>query len=138
MFLDLDDFKPVNDTHGHAVGDRVLKVLAERLQRSVLAGDVVARVGGDEFVIGMLVEDAAEAAIPRSVARVAAAVGEGIDLRGATLHLTASIGVAAFPEDGADIDTLLRAADQEMYRVKNAGKGGTSLTRACGASSQAA
>jgi diguanylate cyclase (GGDEF)-like protein len=138
MFLDLDDFKPVNDTHGHAVGDRVLKVLAERLQRSVLAGDVVARVGGDEFVIGMLVEDAAEAAIPRSVARVAAAVGEGIELRGATLHLTASIGVAAFPEDGADIDTLLRAADQEMYRVKNAGKGGTSLTPACGASSQAA
>jgi diguanylate cyclase (GGDEF)-like protein len=69
---------------------------------------------------------------------VAAAVGEGIELRGATLHLTASIGVAAFPEDGADIDTLLRAADQEMYRVKNAGKGGTSLTPACGASSQAA
>ncbi|MEQ9003716.1 MAG: GGDEF domain-containing protein [Pseudomonadales bacterium] len=138
MFLDLDDFKPVNDTHGHAVGDRVLKVLAERLQRCVLAGDLVARVGGDEFVIGMLADDAAEAAIARSAAQVAAAVGEGIELRGTTLHLTASIGVAAFPDDGADIDTLLRAADQEMYRVKNAGKGGTSLTRACGASSRAA
>lgn len=138
MFLDLDDFKPVNDSHGHAVGDRVLKVLAERLQRCVRAGEVVARVGGDEFVIAVLVDDSGDAAIARSAARLAAAVSEGIELRGMTLHLSSSIGVAAFPEDGADIDTLLRAADQEMYRVKNSGKGGTSLTGACGAPSQAA
>jgi diguanylate cyclase (GGDEF)-like protein len=131
MFVDLDDFKPVNDTHGHAVGDRVLRVLAERLHRSVEADDVVARVGGDEFVVAMRIADDDPLAIARVADRVAAAVGQGIELRGTTLQLSACVGVAAYPIDGRDLETLLHRADDQMYRVKNTGKGRISLTAGC-------
>lgn len=126
MFIDLDDFKPVNDTHGHAAGDRVLRMMAERLRRCMGSGDLVARLGGDEFVV--VVGSSARDQLTRSAGRVAAAIEEPVELRGAVLRLTASIGVSRFPEDGADLDQLLRAADEQIYRVKRSGKGGVSFT----------
>jgi diguanylate cyclase (GGDEF)-like protein len=131
MFLDLDSFKPVNDTHGHAVGDRVLRGLAERLRRCVAADDLVARVGGDEFVVGVVVAEADPHAIERAACRVAAAVEECFELRGGVLRLSACIGVAAYPADGQDLEALLHCADEQMYRVKRSGKGGISLSEGC-------
>jgi diguanylate cyclase len=117
--LDLDDFKPVNDRHGHAVGDAVLCETARRLQRSLRATDTVARLGGDEFVL--VVEDAQEAM--SSVAdRLLAAFDEPFRVEGLTLALSPSIGIvpAAAGDDCAD--RLLRRADAAMYRAKAAGK----------------
>jgi diguanylate cyclase (GGDEF)-like protein len=131
MFLDLDGFKPVNDIHGHAVGDRVLRVLADRLRGCVAGDDVVARVGGDEFVVGVVVDGPDQHAIARVACRIAAAVEEGIELRGGLLRLSACVGVAAYPADGQDLETLLRCADEQMYRVKRSGKGGVSLSAGC-------
>lgn len=131
MFVDLDHFKPVNDTHGHAVGDRVLRVLGDRLRRAVAGDDLVGRVGGDEFVVATLVDPGDAHAVERVVSSVAAAVETRIDLRGEGLHLSASIGVAAYPGDGDDIDQLLHRADEQMYRVKRSGKGQVSMTDGC-------
>lgn len=126
MFVDLDDFKPVNDTHGHAAGDRVLRLLAERLRRCTTSEDLVARLGGDEFVV--VVDAGDREQLTRVAGRIAAAIREPVELRGAPLRLTASIGVSGFPADGADFEALLRSADEQMYRVKRSGKGGISLT----------
>jgi len=131
LFLDLDGFKPVNDAHGHAVGDRVLKVVAERLRRSVQPGGIAARVGGDEFTVALTVRQEDRHAGPAAAQKIAAAIAEGIELRGAVLHLTASIGVAGFPADGDDLETVLRAADAQMYVVKNGGKSGIAVTPGC-------
>ena len=131
LFLDLDGFKPVNDAHGHAVGDRVLKVVAERLRQSVQPHDLVARVGGDEFVVAMLTPREDRTVGVAAAERIAAAVAEGIELRGATLRLSVSIGVAGYPADGDDLETVLRAADAQMYVVKNRGRSGIALTPGC-------
>lgn len=131
LFVDLDGFKPVNDMHGHAVGDRVLKAVAERLRQSIRRGDVIARVGGDEFVIAMLSSRKDRTAGPVAAAKIVATLGEGFDVRGATLHLSASIGVAGFPTDGDDLETVLRAADAQMYVAKKRGKSGIAITPGC-------
>lgn len=131
LFLDLDGFKPVNDVHGHAVGDRVLKVVAERLRQCVKPGDAVARVGGDEFVVALLTPLDDPAAGAAAAERIAGAVTRGIELRGTTLRLSASIGVAAFPADGDDLEAVMRAADAQMYVVKKRGKSGIALTPGC-------
>jgi diguanylate cyclase (GGDEF)-like protein len=117
--LDLDDFKPVNDRHGHAVGDAVLCETARRLQRSLRATDTVARLGGDEFVL--VVEDA-QAAMSTVADRLLAAFDEPFRVEGLTLALSPSIGIvrAAAGDDCAD--RLLRRADAAMYRAKAAGK----------------
>jgi diguanylate cyclase (GGDEF)-like protein len=131
LFLDLDGFKPVNDAHGHAVGDRVLKVVAERLRQSVQPHDLVARVGGDEFVVALLTPREDRTLGVTAAERIAAAIAEGIELRGATLRLSVSIGVAGYPADGDDLETVLRAADAQMYVVKNRGRSGIALTPGC-------
>ena len=120
LFLDLDHFKEVNDTLGHAAGDRLLQVVAERLAASVREGDTVARVGGDEFVV-MLVElhQLADAALVAE--KIIAAVSEACQIEGSELHITPSIGMAIFPGDGADPDALLRNADIAMYHAKRDG-----------------
>ncbi|TXF98017.1 putative bifunctional diguanylate cyclase/phosphodiesterase [Massilia arenae] len=120
LFLDLDHFKEVNDTLGHAAGDRLLQVVAERLAASVREGDTVARVGGDEFVV-MLVElhQLADAALVAE--KIISAVSETCQIEGSELHVTPSIGMAIFPGDGADPDTLLRNADIAMYHAKRDG-----------------
>jgi diguanylate cyclase (GGDEF)-like protein/PAS domain S-box-containing protein len=119
LFLDLDDMKSINDTFGHATGDRVLQAVGQRITESVRAGDTVARVGGDEFMILLAVTAAGDA---ETVARaILARISEPLVIDNDELYLTTSIGVALYPADGDDADTLMRHADAAMYRVKEAG-----------------
>jgi diguanylate cyclase (GGDEF)-like protein len=120
LFMDLDHFKEVNDTLGHAAGDRLLQDVAERLATCVREGDTVARVGGDEFVV-MLVDlhQLADAALVAE--KIIAAVSAGCQIEGSELHVSPSIGLAIFPDDGGDPDTLLRNADIAMYHAKRDG-----------------
>jgi diguanylate cyclase (GGDEF)-like protein len=122
MFLDLDRFKEVNDTLGHESGDTLLREVGQRLAHSLRAGDTIARLGGDEFaVLATGLEDADDAlVVARKLRR---AVEWPFTLRGLTLEVEASIGIAIFPEHGTDADTLLRHADVAMYQSKEAHSG---------------
>jgi diguanylate cyclase (GGDEF)-like protein len=123
MFIDLDGFKNVNDTHGHAIGDMALHAVASRLQRCVRSSDSVGRLGGDEFAI--LLEGArlpAEAAMVGE--RIVAAMADPLVIEGRKLTIAASIGIAVYPDDGTDAAGLLRSADNAMYEVKQAGRNG--------------
>ena len=114
LFIDLDDFKSINDRHGHEFGDRMLAIAAERLLHSVRASDTVARWGGDEFAVileGIGHRDQAHEKGRELVQRLA----EPAETEGA---LRASVGVALFPDDGQDVTTLLGQADRRMYRAK--------------------
>jgi diguanylate cyclase (GGDEF)-like protein len=118
--VDLDRFKEVNDTLGHATGDALLRALAARLTSAVRSGDAVVRLGGDEFVLLLDVEDREVAA--EVVERLAAHVHEPYDLAGVRLEVEMSVGVAMLGEDGGDLETLLRRADVAMYDAKAAGE----------------
>lgn len=121
MFIDLDGFKSVNDTLGHDAGDYVLKQVAQRLLSCVRETDTVARVGGDEFLI-----IATEVMSTDNVARIAQkavhTVSQPIFINGEQAVVSASIGISLFPEHSDDRDTLIKLADEAMYKVKNAGK----------------
>ena len=120
-YLDLDGFKPINDTFGHEIGDRVLIEISQRIQHSLRGGDTVARLGGDEFVILLLgLERGEECSL--TLERLLNLIAEPIDINGKTLDLSASIGVSIYPLDDEDADTLLRHADQAMYVAKQSGK----------------
>ena len=122
LFVDLDGFKPVNDRFGHAAGDAVLLEVARRLKSLLRATDVAARFGGDEFVV--VIEDLAiPAAAGQVAAKLLAALSWPIEIAGDSVRLGASIGIAVYPADGEDGETLLRAADRAMYRIKNATPG---------------
>lgn len=122
LFLDLDDFKPLNDRHGHAFGDRVLRLVAERLTAAVRDGDTVSRHGGDEFLI--LLAEIHQPADAQGVAdKLVAALGAAATVDAQDLRLTASVGVAVYPEDGADLDTLTARADAAMYARKRSRAG---------------
>jgi diguanylate cyclase (GGDEF)-like protein len=116
MFIDVDEFKQVNDIHGHDIGDRVLQIMAQRLQASVRGGDTASRRGGDEFVILALDTDAPNAA--SLSARIGESVAQACHVDGVSLTVTASIGVALYPEDGSSAHELLKKADMAMYTVK--------------------
>lgn len=121
LFLDLDRFKPVNDTHGHEVGDAVLKEVARRLAASLRADDIVIRLGGDEFVI--LLQDIKNPAYAAEVARqVIKVINDPFHIGELSLSLSASIGISIFHRDGEDIDTLISHADMAMYQAKQAGR----------------
>ncbi|TAJ80187.1 MAG: EAL domain-containing protein [Gallionellaceae bacterium] len=120
-YLDLDGFKPINDTMGHDAGDRVLIEIAQRLQHTVRGGDTVARLGGDEFVILLLGLERGEEC-NTTLERMLAIISEPIDIKGKPSVLSASIGVSIYPLDEEDTDTLLRHADQAMYMAKQSGK----------------
>ncbi|GAD21286.1 EAL domain-containing protein [Acidovorax sp. MR-S7] len=120
-YLDLDGFKPVNDRLGHAAGDRLLVIVAERLKRSLRSCDCVARLGGDEFVI-LLPGLASPAECEQHLRMVMDGVSAPYTLDAERVLITASIGYTVYPEDGADTDTLLRHADQAMYAAKQAGR----------------
>ncbi len=117
LFIDLDDFKPVNDNYGHAAGDAVLEETARRIERTLRESDGAGRFGGDEFVAFAFGisrrEDAAAVA-----EKVREAIRAPIDLGTSVLGVTASVGFAVFPEDGTDEESLVRRADEEMYREK--------------------
>jgi diguanylate cyclase (GGDEF)-like protein/PAS domain S-box-containing protein len=122
LFMDLDHFKRINDTLGHEGGDEVLQLLARRLADVVRPDDTVSRQGGDEFVLLL-----PRLADPHGAARVAekaiAAIEQPIQLKGRTLHISASVGIALFPQDAADAKTLIKQADTALYHAKRAGRG---------------
>jgi diguanylate cyclase (GGDEF)-like protein len=123
LFLDLDDFKPINDTYGHAAGDEVLRLVARRLESAVRHSDTVGRVGGDEFIV-LLAEVAHAADAGLIAAKVLTAVAAPARIGKHTLHLSASIGVSICPEDGVEAATLISHADAAMYQSKRRGHGG--------------
>jgi diguanylate cyclase (GGDEF)-like protein len=121
MFLDLDQFKLVNDTLGHTVGDGLLQEVANRLVASIRADDTVARMGGDEFTV--LLTDIKETGSSAIVAqKLLDAISRPMVIEGHEIYATTSIGVALFPDDGSDAETLLRRSDSAMYRAKEAGR----------------
>jgi diguanylate cyclase (GGDEF)-like protein/PAS domain S-box-containing protein len=125
MFLDLDRFKAVNDSFGHDVGDLLLREVARRLRSAVRESDTVARLGGDEFTV--LLPELAGAEGAAAVAdKIIEATREPCIIAGHTIFITASIGIALYPRDGADVDSLMKTADAAMYQVKARGRAGHS------------
>lgn len=123
MFVDLDKFKPVNDTHGHDVGDEALKKMAEFMGTCIRETDLLARIGGDEFVLafrGLETIDALESRAKKVIELVASPFWVG-DIR---VKLGASVGIAIGPDDGTTAEELLNAADEAMYAVKKSGRNG--------------
>jgi diguanylate cyclase (GGDEF)-like protein/PAS domain S-box-containing protein len=122
VFLDLDGFKAVNDTHGHAMGDKLLIELATRMQRALREGNTIARIGGDEFV-AVLTDLAQHEAAGMVLDRLLMAAAQPVLTDGVALQVSASVGVAFFPQsEEVDADQLLRQADQAMYQAKVTGK----------------
>lgn len=121
IFLDLDRFKPINDTLGHDIGDRVLKEVARRLHTAVRESDTVARIGGDEFVVLLpVIEDKIDA---RTVAeKILHVLEQPFKIGGHTLQIGSSIGIAVYPEHGADEINLVKNADTAMYQAKENGR----------------
>lgn len=117
LFLDLDSFKQINDTHGHEAGDLVLKTASERMVGAVRACDIVSRIGGDEFII-VLTEIAGPQDADAVAAKVASAVNQPVRIGDRAHDLQTSIGIAVYPDHGEDISSLMRFADQSMYECK--------------------
>lgn len=119
-YIDLDGFKPVNDLHGHATGDEVLRMVAARLTAAIRESDVAARLGGDEFALILLHTGAADA---ETVARkLIAGISAPYVIDSLTLHVSASIGIAVYPESGTTSEALSQRADEAMYEAKAAGR----------------
>jgi len=122
LFIDLDNFKQVNDSLGHAAGDAVLKLAARRLRGSLRKSDTVSRHGGEEFLV-LLPEIASGADAADVAGKLLAALSAPARVAGQRLDLSASIGVAVYPEDGEDATVLIDRADAAMYRAKHRGPG---------------
>jgi diguanylate cyclase len=123
LFIDLDRFKLINDTLGHQSGDRLLELVSKRLTSTVKKGDFVARISGDEFVVITRKVDRPQM-VSLIAQRILAAFSEPFEISGQSLTVTASIGSSLFPDDGEDVESLLRNADGAMYKVKKHGKNG--------------
>ncbi|MFC5299784.1 putative bifunctional diguanylate cyclase/phosphodiesterase [Azospira restricta] len=121
LLLDLDNFKQVNDTLGHQAGDELLRMVAQRILRSLRRDDIVARLGGDEFAV-ILKGLSARSEATQVCAKLIESIGQPFPIEGQDFFVTASIGVAFFPEDAEDSRTLIRNADTAMYQAKVAGK----------------
>lgn len=120
MFVDLDGFKPINDTYGHQVGDSLLTVLAQRMQACVRSADTVGRLGGDEFVVLLpWVQSVQDATVVAE--KICHAINEVVMIDGHSLLISASVGVATFPDHAKDQIALVRRADEAMYVAKNSG-----------------
>src|SRR5580658_6542592 len=122
LYIDLDHFKKINDSVGHAAGDQVLSIAAQRLRACIKEGDTVGRLGGDEFAV--ILRDVVSAEGAHAVAqRIVLSLQQPVNLVGRDHTVCASIGIALFPQDGQAIDALLRNADTAMYRAKDLGRG---------------
>ena len=121
LMLDLDEFKKVNDTHGHNIGDQLLKGVANRLLNMFRKGDTIARWGGDEFIL--LLPEIRQTDVAKNVAeRILHSFNKPFEFDGLKIAITASIGVAIFADDGPDADTLIKNADIAMYHAKDSGR----------------
>ncbi|WP_448521009.1 GGDEF domain-containing protein [Pseudothermotoga sp.] len=119
LFMDLDKFKPINDVYGHQVGDEVLKLVARRLEKFARSSDTISRYGGDEFVI--LAYDCAKQDAKAFAERLIKAIEEPMKIDQLVLQLSASVGIATFPEDGDELTKLIRIADERLYMAKKGG-----------------
>ncbi|MCX8101067.1 MAG: EAL domain-containing protein [Geminicoccaceae bacterium] len=126
LLVDLDRFKPVNDIYGHHAGDRLLQAIATRLRSTVRASDLVARLGGDEFTVVLTDLEDPDAAVAQAE-RVLDAIRLPVELDGCEVEVGASIGIAVYPRDAADIEELLSSADAAMYTAKAGKVGGIHL-----------
>jgi diguanylate cyclase (GGDEF)-like protein/PAS domain S-box-containing protein len=122
IFIDLDNFKTINDSLGHTAGDELLKVVASRMVGCVRATDTVVRLGGDEFVILLVDLPAKPDEISATLERIRTAIAEPVAIDGRALYVTCSMGVATYPNDGSDPEALLMNADAAMYKAKDAGR----------------
>ena len=120
IFIDLDRFKIINDTLGHHIGDEMLIVLAKRIAKVLSEGDLLARIGGDEFV--SILETNDKSVVDITVAQISSVIRDTIHIGEYSLNTTASIGIARYPEDGLDKSTLLKHADSAMYHAKDTGR----------------
>jgi diguanylate cyclase (GGDEF)-like protein len=121
LYMDLDKFKPINDTLGHSTGDLVLRIIGERLSSTLRTSDTVARVGGDEFVAILYNSETFEG-IQSAAEKIIMAVGKDLLLKEKTFNLGISIGIAIYPDDGDKIEELIVKADNAMYKAKKMGK----------------
>jgi len=121
LFLDMDGFKHINDSLGHAVGDRLLQSIANCLRECVRSSDTVSRQGGDEFVVLISEVDSAQDA-GVSAKRILGCLAKAHSIEGNDLHITTSIGVSVYPDDGLDAETLIKNADTAMYQAKENGR----------------
>jgi len=121
LFIDLDRFKQVNDSLGHPAGDELLRQIAGRLRQDLRASDIAGRLSGDEFVVVLPQSDVAQTT--DMVERLLALLGSPVTVAGVALAASASVGIAMFPDDGRDMETLLHRADMAMYQAKSSGRG---------------
>jgi diguanylate cyclase (GGDEF)-like protein/PAS domain S-box-containing protein len=126
LYVDLDEFKSINDLHGHAIGDRVLAAIGLRLQVCVRENDMVARIGGDEFGV-LLTQLASEGYAEEVAARIIDSLGRPLDAGEMSFLVRASVGIAQYPADGTDAASLVQKADAAMYRAKQKGRSTYSL-----------
>jgi diguanylate cyclase (GGDEF)-like protein len=122
IFIDLDNFKTINDSLGHDVGDELLKRTAERIQRVVRRTDTVVRLGGDEFVILLFDQPEKAESITGTLQKIRDCVADPLSINNHMLRVTCSMGLATYPNDGLDVSTLLKNADAAMYRAKELGR----------------
>jgi diguanylate cyclase (GGDEF)-like protein len=121
LFIDLDHFKQINDQMGHAVGDQVLIIVAQRLRRALRGEDIVARLGGDEFIV-LIKGPGISAEAPSIAGKILGSLNENIMIHGRCLQVCASIGISLFPDDGVTAEELVFRADSAMYRAKVSGR----------------
>ncbi|MCP4297123.1 MAG: GGDEF domain-containing protein [Proteobacteria bacterium] len=122
MLLDLDKFKPVNDTYGHPVGDALLKWVSERLSATSRETDTVARLGGDEFAL-ILIDPENREVMCKLAERVIDALSIKVNIMGCDLQISTSIGISYYPNHGNNIDDMVGKADQALYAAKKGGRG---------------
>jgi diguanylate cyclase (GGDEF)-like protein len=123
LFLDLDKFKEINDSFGHAFGDRVLQSVVNRLLSCIRASDTISRLGGDEFVILLSeIKQTGDAGV--KAGKILAAINKPLLIDSHKVHITASVGVAIYPNDSKDPEDLIKKADDAMYQAKEQGRNG--------------
>lgn len=118
MFVDLNGFKQINDVYGHNAGDEALKIIAKRLESAIRRGDHLSRLGGDEYLMGLMMSKEKIAKIDTITNKYVSIISQPMDIEGVTMNVGASIGVAIYPQHSDDLETLINMADQKMYKIK--------------------